>query len=80
MPSGYEKSPDYGAPPPSPLYIRLGALAFLVAAGVIAWNMWPAPHDCRHVPASEIEAIDGKAVLRLDKLNLKPGECVTIAP
>lgn len=80
MTSGYEKSPDYGDPPPSPLYIRLGALAMLAIVALYAWHMMPAAPDCRTVHASEIEARDGKALLRLDKLDLKSGECVRIAP
>lgn len=81
MPSGYENSPDYGAPPPSPLYMRLGALAFVAVAAFAAWNMVPAaPSNCREISASDIEAQDGKAVLNLDKIDLKPGECLKITP
>ena len=81
MPSGYEKSPDYGSPPPSPLYIRLGVLAFLATIGLWLWTKWPAPaRACREVPASELQDRDGKALLRIDKLDLKPGECLRIGP
>ena len=40
MASGYEKSPDYGGPDPTPLGI-LGVAVFMIAVAVLAVFGWP---------------------------------------
>ena len=74
----------YGGPTRSLLQVRLGVLAFLAVAGVYVWQMTPAPRTCTDLRSTDVETNnkDGKtlSVLRLDKLNLKPGECVRIGP
>jgi hypothetical protein len=83
MTSGYEKSPDYGGPPPSPLYIGLSLLAMLLAVGLYVWQMSPVTdHDCQIIDAGDLDAVDrdGRTVsiLRLDKID--PEKCVRIVP
>ena len=82
MPSGYEKSPDYGSEPPSPTYLRAGALAFLSVAALLTWLNWPAQKPCWTLGDDEIETFvrDGQRIGRLRLDRIPPGECVVIRP
>jgi len=40
MPSGYEKSPDYGSPPPSGPREHARLAAFIAYVVVVAWLAW----------------------------------------
>ncbi len=77
MPSGYEKSPDYGSPGPWPTDIKITVAVALAIFALVLWYTWPAPAECRAVQADAV-AVDGKATLKLDKI--PAGECVTIIP
>jgi hypothetical protein len=39
MPSGYEKSPDYGGPEPKPLGIALGMIVLIAAVAGLVFLM-----------------------------------------
>lgn len=85
MSSGYEKSPDYGDKPPPEWTFFSFLLVIFVIAPLAFWYFTAPPHaNCRIVTAAETETYveDGKrkGLLDLRKLNLAPGECITIKP
>jgi hypothetical protein len=41
MPTGYERSPDYGDPPPSPYRWRVRLVALLALIAFAAVLLWP---------------------------------------
>ena len=82
MPSGYEKTPDYGSPDPTGRKTVAAVALMLAVAGFAVWLSRPTPKPCWTLGEDEIEyeMIDGKqkATLRLDRI--PKGECVTIKP
>ncbi|PPD00486.1 MAG: hypothetical protein CTY31_05045 [Hyphomicrobium sp.] len=82
MPSGYEKSPDYGGKPPD-WKSNLGAFAVFIAVGAVLLLLnYPSKPNCEAVGPSEVRTteIDGRTVNTMSLENIKPGECVTIQP
>ena len=82
MPSGYEKSPDYGSPPPLPPKVHL-ILAIIIGIIVIGvWRNWPEKKPpCRVVRAADVAEVKGdKATMRLDKVVPRDGSCLTVVP
>ena len=86
--TGYEKSPDYGSPPPKGFWSEATFLAFVFIIFVgtpIAWfyvNKATVPTNCWTLGADEIEykVIDGQRKATLQLGRIPKGECVTIKP
>ncbi|NOT70616.1 MAG: hypothetical protein HOP09_04795 [Hyphomicrobium sp.] len=85
MPSGYEQSPDYGGKPPGSWDFAVFLIVVFVVAPLAWWYFTQDTQaNCRVITPAETETFveDGKrkGVLDLQKLNLKPGECLTLKP
>lgn len=79
MPSGYEKSPDYGGRPPGKWELHLWFAGFAVVLALMAWWVWKPAAECKPVDTGLVQqGPDGKAILSLK--NIKPGDCVIVAP
>ena len=86
MPSGYEKSPDYGDgdPPPGPLRDLPVFLFMISVAGLLVFLMLPSapPPECREVRDVEVNTVerDGRTMSVLSLEQVKPGECLVVRP
>ena len=79
MPSGYEKSPDYGGEPPDLRAVIAGVVAFVALLALMNWFFNP-PKSCWTLGQDEItiSEVDGKQRATLDLRRIPEGECVTI--
>lgn len=78
--TGYEKSPDYGSPPPLPWYAWAISLAVIALFGYALLRR--DQQECWTLAENEIETFerDGQTVAQLDLRRIPPGACVTIRP
>ena len=82
MPSGYEKSPDYGSEPPGWSFVAFMVLVFVIGPALAYWTFGRAPPKCWELGQDEltITEVDGKQRATLDLRRIPKGECVTIKP
>jgi hypothetical protein len=85
MPSGYEKSPDYGGKPPDRATAIMFAAFVLAVFGLpllFGWLTREPQAACREIKSSEVESFerDGKTYSTLDLSKVAKDECFTIRP
>lgn len=79
MPSGYEKSPDYGGKPPDLREALIGIAGLVAVFALVYWSL-PKPKECWTLGEDEITVteVNGKQRATLDLRRIPKGECVTI--